>query len=117
MPIIVSTGSDLPLSLCILIEYRQSQLPPLSGGLDGKTAYLSCGEGEFPIQRLMQLSEVYEQAHGQRKRSLLDGVLIENCHNAEDILDSLIGKVPKICQEYNIKLLIIDRCVVYKTVR
>ena len=94
--------------LCLTLSL-QCQLPLADGGWDGKAAYMSCGEGEFPIQRLVQLGESYEATYGLTKRALLDGVLIESYHNAEDILDSLTKKVPKLCRENNIKLVIIDR--------
>jgi hypothetical protein len=70
---------------------------------------MSCGEGEFPIQRLVQLGNSYEEKYGANKRSLLEGVLIETCYNPEDVLDAIVTKLPKICRENSIKLLIIDR--------
>jgi hypothetical protein len=63
-----------------------------SGGLGGKVAYLSCGEGEFPINRLVQLTERCETNFGISKRDLLNGVLIERSFNTEDLLTSLVGR-------------------------
>lgn len=70
---------------------------------------MSCGEGEFPIQRLVQLADGHEERYGINKRCLLEGVLIETCHNPDDMLDSIVNKLPKICRENKIKLVIIDR--------
>ena len=39
----------------------QAQVSPLRGGLDGSVAYISCGEGQFPIRRLSQLAKHYEE--------------------------------------------------------
>jgi len=44
-------------ALCLAL---QAQLPVEQGGLGGKTAYLCCGEGDFPIRRYAQLAAVWE---------------------------------------------------------
>lgn len=70
---------------------NQAQLPLEDGGLCGNAAYISCGEGEFPITRLNQLAERCEVSSGIPKRDLLNGVLIEKAHNTEDLLESLVS--------------------------
>ena len=79
------------------------------GGLGGKVTYLSCGEGEFAIQRLSQMAERCEINGIISKKDFLNGILIENIYNIDDLLESLAKKLPKLCTENNIKLIVIDR--------
>lgn len=79
------------------------------GGLGGKVTYLSCGEGEFAIQRLSQMAEKCEVSSGISRRDFLNGILIENIYNIDELLESLSKKLPKLCTESNIKLIVIDR--------
>ena len=78
----------------------QAQLPLEMGGLNGRTAYLCSGEGDFPIKRLVQLASVWEvrrfvqfrpssltlqqEKSGIPQHNLLDGVLIENMRSIDD---------------------------------
>ena len=74
-----------------------------SGGLNGSCAYISCGEGEFPIRRLSQL-----QSSPAFEGCTLEKVLIEQCYSPEDMISTLRTKIPEMCEKKCIKLLIID---------
>ena len=93
--------------ICMMLSLH-CQLNGLSGGLSGSTAYLSCGEGEFPIRRLQQLAEFYEKQYGVSSYSLLAGVHIQKCYSTENLIET-IGTIPKMCRENNVRLVIIDR--------
>ena len=100
--------------LCLQLSL-QCALPICNGGLGGATAYMSCGEGEFPIKRLAQMSRssryrtygstVSETAasavtsesdadlpNGEVNISnrLLKSVHIEQCRNTEEAIDTLV---------------------------
>ena len=81
----------------------QCQLPLSSGGLNGACAYITSGEGEFPIRRLSQL-----QASPAYEKCTLEKVLIEQCYSPEDMTATLRTKIPEMCEKNSIKLLIID---------
>lgn len=70
----------------------QCHLLKSMGGLGGSTAYLCCGEGTFPVRRLEQLSHSYETKSGIPYTEFMDSVHIEQCHNADDVLDTLVRK-------------------------
>eukprot|EP01032_Pedospumella_encystans_P009253 gene9253-10910_t len=86
----------------------QVQLDALHGGRSGASAYLSCGEGTFPIRRLSQLASAYQQRTGIQSQEFLRNVHIEHCYNIEDTQSILRHKIPELCQKQNVKLLIID---------
>eukprot|EP01032_Pedospumella_encystans_P009388 gene9388-11051_t len=86
----------------------QVQLDALHGGRSGASAYLSCGEGTFPIRRLSQLASAYQQRTGIHSQEFLRNVHIEHCYNIEDAQSILRHKIPELCQKQNVKLLIID---------
>jgi hypothetical protein len=62
----------------------------LHGGCRGETAYLSCGEGTFPIRRLSQLATAYEARTGIPSSVLLSRVHIEHCYNIDDAKEILV---------------------------
>jgi RecA/RadA recombinase len=68
----------------------QCHLLKSMGGLGGSTAYLCCGEGTFPVRRLEQLSHSCETKSGIPYTEFMDSVHIEQCHNADDVLDTLV---------------------------
>lgn len=70
----------------------QCHLLKSMGGLGGSTAYLCCGEGTFPVRRLEQLSRSYEMKSGIPFCEFMDSVHIEQCHNADDVLDTVVRK-------------------------
>ena len=77
------TQFALTLSLqCHLIEAE--------GGLSGATAYICCGEGLFPVRRLEQLSHCFQNKSGISYTEFMDSVHIEQCHNADDVLHTLV---------------------------
>ena len=81
----------------------QCQLPITSGGLNGSCAYITSGEGEFPIRRLSQL-----QSSPAFRDCTLERVFIEQCFSPEDMITILRTKIPEMCEKKYIKLLIID---------
>jgi RecA/RadA recombinase len=62
----------------------QIQLDEVCGGRSGAAAYLSCGEGTFPIRRLSQLATAYEGRTGISCDQYLSNVHIEQCYNIDD---------------------------------
>ena len=81
----------------------QCQLPVSSGGLDGACAYITCGEGEFPIRRLSQL-----QSSPAFTGCTLEKIHIEQCYSPEDMTKTLRTRIPEMCENNGIRLLIID---------
>ena len=85
-------------SSCIVVIYVahndtftvQAQLSPLLGGLDGSVAYISCGEGQFPIRRLSQLAKYYQEKYSIKNQDLLSGIHIEECPNLDDFMAILV---------------------------
>lgn len=86
----------------------QAQLSSTFGGLSGSVAYLSCGEGEFPIRRLSQVASFYEIKTKRKQSDFLKNVHIEQCYSVDDIHDSLTSRIPEMIRNQGIKLLIID---------
>lgn len=63
--------------------------------------------------RLSQIASIIENSSNQStpglsRQQLLDNVLIEKCHNVEDILDSVTNKLPDMCREDNVSFVCID---------
>lgn len=96
--------SQLCMSLAL-----QAALPLTQGGLDGSTAYICCGEGEFPIRRLQQLAVAFEGRSTIDHNKLLSKVHIEKCYHSEALEDTVANMLPKMCNEQGIKLVVIDR--------
>ena len=69
----------------------QCHLDGSMGGLGGATAYLCCGEGSFPVRRLEQLSHSFEKKSGVPYKDFMSSIHIEQCHNADDVLDTLVS--------------------------
>ncbi len=93
-----------------LILSLQCSLPIESGGLNGNTAYLCCGEGDFPIKRLSQLANIYNTKYNKDnpKINFLENIHIETNYHVEQLLDTLQHKIPEICQKHGVRLLVID---------
>lgn len=96
--------------LCLTLALR-CHLPCSSGGLSGSTAYMSCGESDFPIRRLQQLATSLETRHKISQSEFMSNVHIERCFNSDNIYESLTGRLPEMCKSQNVKLVIIDRSV------
>lgn len=69
----------------------QCHLMEAFGGLSGATAYLCCGEGSFPVRRLEQLAHSFQDKSGTSYTEFMKSVYIEQCHNADDVLDTLVS--------------------------
>eukprot|EP01041_Mallomonas_annulata_P011478 gene11478-24003_t len=93
--------------LCLTLSIR-SQLPLSQGGLDGAVAYLSCGEGEFPLRRLQQIASEYASKSNMDPEEYLNNVNINQCHSSDDLEESLNKIIPKICASSKLRLIIID---------
>lgn len=76
--------------ICLQLSARCC-LPHEMGGVAGKTAYMSCGEGEFPVRRLSQI--VTGCFDGSKDENMiLQNIMIEQCYTVEDALDSLVSE-------------------------
>lgn len=93
--------------ICLVLSL-QCQLPLSSGGIAGCCAYLSCGEGDFPIRRLSQLASSFEARSGFTQTTLLGNIFINQCYSPEDVQNTLSKKLPEMCTSSNVKLLIVD---------
>jgi len=89
---------------CLSLALR-CVLPEEQGGMGGTACYLTCGEGSFPVSRLSQLMQCYQQ-HGAP--SLLSKVLIDECRTSEDVMDNLLRRLPQKCKSDDVRLVIID---------
>lgn len=136
--------------VCMHLALR-CQLSPELGGCGGTAAYMSCGEGEFPIRRLSQMAAAMtKDLHNQYAVATadvtatnvtaagseaetnasssatttpdmpastsavtpklgLEHIFIEEIANHEHLRESLEKKLPDMCRDKNVKLLIIDR--------
>lgn len=72
---------------------QQVQLDAEHGGRSGSAAYLSCGEGTFPIRRLSQVAMCYENKTGIPNQHFLSNVHIEHCYNTDDAQSILVSCV------------------------
>lgn len=93
--------------LCLTLSL-QCQLNEQHGGLSGGAAYVSCGEGQFPIKRLSQIASRYSSCTGISTDSFLSNVHIEHCFNIDDVQDILNNKIPTMCRTKGVRLLIVD---------
>jgi RecA/RadA recombinase len=86
------------------------QLSIEDGGIDGACAYLSCGEGEFPIRRLSQLATFYQKKSSVpiSHSKFLEQIHIEKCYCSNDAIETISSKLPLMCQTQGVKLLVID---------
>ena len=86
----------------------QCGLKPIFGGIDGATAYMCCGEGEFPVRRLSQMANAVSSYVNNTSAvsndditvmkdkvtasQLLENIFIEHINNYEDLIESLVRK-------------------------
>ena len=103
---IISKGTGKS-QICLTLSL-QCQLSINNGGLDGKCAYMSCGEGEFPIRRLLQLAGAYEAKTGISQNSFVERVLIQKSYTPDEAQLTLTKSIPDMCRMKNVRLLIID---------
>jgi DNA repair protein RadA len=87
--------------ICMTASIR-TQLPEDKGGLDGKVLFIDT-EGTFAAQRVYQIA----QAAGHDPEKILEGIIYSRVYNSDHQILS-IDHAFKVCQEENIKLLIVD---------
>lgn len=90
--------------ICLFLALRCALQAEL-GGVQGSTAYLNCGEGEFPVRRLSQMAKAMaetlnsESACTSSNRhsnpldstALMGKILIERIDNFEQLLESVVS--------------------------
>ena len=79
-----------------------TQLPVKDGGLEGKVLFIDT-EGTFSPQRVYQMA----QAMQQDPEKILDGIIYSRVYNSDHQILT-VDHAFKICQEENIKLLVVD---------
>ena len=79
-----------------------TQLPVKDGGLEGKVLFIDT-EGTFSPQRVYQMA----QAMQQDPEKILDGIIYSRVYNSDHQILT-VDHAFKICQEENIKLVVVD---------
>ncbi len=87
--------------ICMKLSVN-TQLPEKDGGLDGKVLFIDT-EGTFSPQRVYQMA----QAMGYEPEKILDGIIYSRVYNSDHQILT-VDHAFKICQEENIKLLVVD---------
>ncbi len=87
--------------ICMHASIR-TQLPANQGGLNGKVLFIDT-EGTFAAQRVYQMAE----AQGLDPEKILEGIIYSRVYNSDHQILS-VDHAFKVCQEENIKLLIVD---------
>ena len=82
-----------------------AQQPPEEGGLGGRVLFFDT-EGTFSAMRIQQIAE----AMGLDPKPILDGIIISRAYTS-DHQAFLLDHGFKICQEQNIKLVIVDSVI------
>eukprot|EP00968_Pinguiococcus_pyrenoidosus_P006660 scaffold442_cov268-Pinguiococcus_pyrenoidosus.AAC.68 len=85
----------------------QAQLPEEQGGLGGRAIFLSCGEGNFPVRRLVELAKA-ASSDTQSWRSMLDGVLIESVRNADELQTLVQTRLGHVIRDHGVTLVVVD---------
>jgi DNA repair protein RadA len=89
--------SQISMKLSIM-----TQLPTKDGGLEGKVLFIDT-EGTFSPQRIVQMA----QAMQLDEEKILDGIIYSRVYNSDHQILT-VDHAFKICQEENIKLLVVD---------
>ena len=87
--------------ICMTASIR-TQLPEEKGGLNGKVLFIDT-EGTFAAQRVYQIA----QASGHDPEKILEGIIYSRVYNSDHQILS-VDHAFKVCQEENIKLMIVD---------
>jgi len=87
--------------ICMTASIR-TQLPEDKGGLNGKVLFIDT-EGTFATQRVYQIA----QAAGHDPEKILEGIIYSRVYNSDHQILS-VDHAFKVCQEENIKLMIVD---------
>ncbi len=89
--------SQICMKLSVIV-----QLPVKDGGLEGKALFIDT-EGTFAAQRVYQMAK----AMGLDPEKILDGIIYSRVYNSDHQILT-VDHAFKICQEENIKLLVVD---------
>ena len=84
-----------------------AQLPYEEGGLGGKVVWIDT-EGTFRPDRIIQICK----SRGLDGMEMLRGILYEEAYHAQHQL-TIVSKLPKLCQDYDVKLIIIDSMIAH----
>ena len=84
-----------------------AQLPESEGGLGGKVVWIDT-ENTFRPDRIIQIC----QARGLDGMQMLRGIIYEEAYHAIHQL-SIVAKLPKLCQDNDVKLVIIDSMIAH----
>jgi len=87
--------------ICMTASIR-TQLPEEKGGLNGKVLFIDT-EGTFAAQRVYQIAK----ASGHDPEKILEGIIYSRVYNSDHQILS-VDHAFKVCQEENIKLMIVD---------
>jgi len=87
--------------ICHSLAVR-AQFPANHGGGNGKTCYIDT-EGSFRPERITQIAEAY----GVNAAAVLDNIMYARCHNADHLLNLLVGAASKMVEE-KFSLLVVD---------
>jgi len=79
-----------------------TQLPKADGGLEGKVLFIDT-EGTFAPQRIHQMAT----SMGLEPEKILEGIYYSRAYNSDHQI-LIIDRAFKLCQEENVKLLIVD---------
>jgi len=98
----VSGGEGVGKTQLMHMLAINSQLPHEEGGLDGPVIWLDT-ENSFRPDRIIQICD----ARGYDSEKILQGIIyIEVFHSLHQ--KSIVTKLPKLCQDHNIKLIVVD---------
>eukprot|EP01039_Chlorochromonas_danica_P004158 gene4158-4567_t len=104
---VVGEAGSGKTQICLTLAV-QTVLQCLHRHQEGSAAILSSGEGAFPIRRLSQVASSSSSNQHLSSEEVLKRIHIEDSTNADDILNTLSKKLPEMCQEHNVQLLILD---------
>jgi len=92
--------SQICMQLCVT-----EQLPPEEGGLGGKVLFIDT-EGTFYPRRVYDIAK----ARGLDPDGVLKGIIYARCYNSDHQI-LLVDKAPKIVEDDNIKLIVVDSLI------
>ena len=82
-----------------------AQRPVEEGGLNGKVCVIDT-EGTFLPERVVQIAE----ARGYDPQEILNNILVARAYNSDHQI-MLVKNLPQVCQEHDVKLVIVDSMI------